>query len=392
MLMMSPDQLIEEMFEREEVKACLASLAAWSQLPLNEPGSGGTMGIISAYSMFGCSRPVGGAGEFTGALAACVEDHGGTIRTSARVSKILVRDGVAYGVALENGEELHARQVIGAIPPTPLIRDMLDPEYVPDKVLGELRSLRTSSANLAPMSFHLALEEMPNLVGGRDELWEGLMLIAPTIEHVRRAQASCMRGEVPADLMLCPVLPSKIDRSLVPRGSKGETMYVYLPAVPFDIEGDDWDSVQQPFGDAIIDELDRYAPGLKSKIIGRYAKTPLEIGRQVYRGSLYHVDMCATQLGPNRPTPSLSGYRTPVEGLWHTAAGAHPMGALNGWSGRTTARTVERRLRSQPAGRYSLNGSVSSLRRAVTNGNGRYRSAGASTNGVNRPATVTPKD
>ena len=52
-------------------------------------------------------------------------------------------------------------------------------------------------------------------------------------------------------------------------------------------------------------------------------------------------------MGPLRPTKSLSGYRTPVEHLWHTAAGAHPMGALNGWSGRTTARMVNRLLKRE---------------------------------------------
>jgi phytoene dehydrogenase-like protein len=57
--------------------------------------------------------------------------------------------------------------------------------------------------------------------------------------------------------------------------------------------------------------------------------------------------MNLSQMGPLRPTKSLAGYRTPVARLWHTAAGAHPMGALNGWSGRTTARTVDRLLRRQ---------------------------------------------
>ncbi|GAA5168600.1 hypothetical protein GCM10023321_62930 [Pseudonocardia eucalypti] len=54
--------------------------------------------------------------------------------------------------------------------------------------------------------------------------------------------------------------------------------------------------------------------------------------------------MSLSQLGPWRPVPSLAGYRTPIERLWHTASGAHPVGGLTGWSGRTTARTVARAL------------------------------------------------
>jgi beta-carotene ketolase (CrtO type) len=56
------------------------------------------------------------------------------------------------------------------------------------------------------------------------------------------------------------------------------------------------------------------------------------------------VDMSLNQMGPNRPTPALAGYSASIEGLWHTSAGAHPMGGVHGWAGRTTARTVLKKL------------------------------------------------
>ena len=34
-----------------------------------------------------------------------------------------------------------------------------------------------------------------------------------------------------------------------------------------------------------------------------------------------------------------------LPGLWHTGAGAHPMGGVHGWAGRTTARQVLKSLR-----------------------------------------------
>ena len=50
-------------------------------------------------------------------------------------------------------------------------------------------------------------------------------------------------------------------------------------------------------------------------------------------GSYVVVDMSLNQMGPNRPTAALAGYRTPIPGLWHTGAGAHPMGGVHGWAG-----------------------------------------------------------
>ena len=85
-----------------------------------------------------------------------------------------------------------------------------------------------------------------------------------------------------------------------------------------------------------------YAPGTRDLIIGTNIRCPEDFPS--HNGNIYHVDMLLSQIGPWRPTPSLSGYRTPMEGLWHTAAGAHPVGGLFGWSGAPPpARSCRRR-------------------------------------------------
>jgi beta-carotene ketolase (CrtO type) len=104
--------------------------------------------------------------------------------------------------------------------------------------------------------------------------------------------------------------------------------------------GRDWQTEKQGYLDRCLDVVEKYAPGTKDLIIGTNIRGPEDFPS--HNGNIYHVDMLLSQLGPWRPTPSLSGYRTPIEGLWHTAAGAHPVGGLSGWSGRTTARTILR--------------------------------------------------
>jgi phytoene dehydrogenase-like protein len=150
-----------------------------------------------------------------------------------------------------------------------------------------------------------------------------------------------------------PMLPSVVDRSQVPAGSVGETGYLYMPCVPLELDGGaDWDTDGDAYIDRVIRELDTYAPGLEDSIIGRCIHSPKALTHKSARGNVVHVDMSMAQLGPNRPTRSLSGFRTPVRGLWHAGAGAHPMGALSGWNGRTAARTVAKELRDG-AGRES---------------------------------------
>jgi beta-carotene ketolase (CrtO type) len=114
------------------------------------------------------------------------------------------------------------------------------------------------------------------------------------------------------------------------------------------IEGSEWAEEGEKFGEQALAFLDDHAPGIKDAVIGSFVRTPDDYNAMAGRGNLYHADMTLAQLGPWRPTPSLSGYRTPVRNLWHSGSGAHPVGGLTGWSGRTTARMIDAALRGSP--------------------------------------------
>jgi beta-carotene ketolase (CrtO type) len=348
--MSSPEQVIEEYFERDEVKAVLANLAAWSMLPLQEDGSGGVLAMMCSYFKWAVKRPIGGSGEFTGTLAACVQDHGGEVRTDAAVEQVLIRGGEAYGVRLKDGSELHARHVIGATDPMTLMNGLVAEEHIPAQTRNELRALGNLRWNITCLKTDVALSRSPKLACGRQELLEGYLLLGPTLEFIKQAQAASMIGELPEQMAMGPMFPSLLDRSQVPTGSQGETIYLYMPAVPLELSGGrDWDDVKDDYARQTIHYLDSYLPGLEESVIGHWCQSPKDLSKKSTRGNVVHVDMSLSQMGPLRPTPSLAGYKTPIGGLWHTAAGAHPMGALQGWSGRTTARSVEKALRKDKA-------------------------------------------
>jgi beta-carotene ketolase (CrtO type) len=63
------------------------------------------------------------------------------------------------------------------------------------------------------------------------------------------------------------------------------------------------------------------------------------------------VEMSLDQLLSFRPSPSLSGYRTPVGGLFLTGAGTHPGGGVTGRPGRNAAAVVLDSLGAGAAGR-----------------------------------------
>ena len=362
-LLASPEQVLETWFERTEVKSFLANFAAIAFLPLQEPGAGAMLGAIVVCFEWGVTRPVGGSGALINALAKEITCNNGMIRTDARVAQILTTsDGQARGVRLETGELIAATSVIGAIDPKTLIEQLTPEELVPDKTRRELKSLNVLKWNISHFKADSVLSERRRLACGRQELLEGYVLLAPTLDHIRRAQAAAIGGRLPLEppqWMACPSIP---DPTQKPPGATGETFLCYAPIVPLKLHNNKrWSDVERDFHSEMLKDLDIYAPGLSKSIQGTAIQNPDSFRDRSHEGHVMHADVSISQMGPLRPTPSLSGYRTPVKNLWHSASGAHPIGLLSGWSGRTTARLVDARLQriSRPVGRGSSSSAAS---------------------------------
>jgi beta-carotene ketolase (CrtO type) len=159
------------------------------------------------------------------------------------------------------------------------------------------------------------------------------------------------RGELGEQIPFYAALPSAIDRSLVPPGNKGNTLYIYVPSSPRELaHGERWEDQQDKYLQQILGILEHYSPGIQSHVIGTYIKSPPVFSRYVYNAHPYHADMSLSQMGPWRPVPSMSGFTTPIKGLWHASAGNHPFPAVHGWGGRSAARELIRGERRSPFG------------------------------------------
>ena len=59
-------------------------------------------------------------------------------------------------------------------------------------------------------------------------------------------------------------------------------------------------------------------------------------------GNVYHVDPLITRFGPMKPAPGLGAYRLPIDGLYLSGAGTHPVGGVCGLPGKLAAQTALR--------------------------------------------------
>jgi beta-carotene ketolase (CrtO type) len=345
-LLSAPGALIEEWFESSQLRAALGCFALGGVVPIDEPAAGLILSVMALQHEWGVRRPIGGMGALTNALIAEVEAHNGTIRTSDRVETLLHAEGRVIGVATRSGAGYRAAQIVGAIDPHTLFGKLVPQSMVDDQLRTELKGMGVGQSNFAAFRIDVALDRSPQLVTGSArgrELLPSSMLLAADFDCVRRTSRAVGGGEVEPDFPVWIAVPSALDRSLVPTGCLGDGLYIFVPAVPLNLRGGQpWSDRRQFIVDSAMAAFERIAPGVSEHVIGTAARSPDDIAATsgAYRGHAFHVDMCVSQLGPWRPTPSLAGYRSPIPGLWHTGAGAHPMGTVCGWPGRAAAQAL----------------------------------------------------
>ena len=141
------------------------------------------------------------------ALAKSFQASGGTIRSAAPVHQILVRNGRATGVALDDGEEIYARTVVSNMDVKRTFLETMDSHDLPDEFVKQVRNfkIRGSSGKL-----NIALDGLPSFpsIPQGSPSTRGDMHVTDTIEMLERAYDDWKEGRwsrAPYIDMLIPV-------------------------------------------------------------------------------------------------------------------------------------------------------------------------------------------
>jgi phytoene dehydrogenase-like protein len=292
---------------------------------------------------------MGGMGSITQALAAAGRKLGGEIRTSASVVQIEVRDGRAYSVVLEDGNEVRARVVLSNADPKRTFLKMIGARELPEDFLFAVRGIRMDGP-CAKVNFVLA--EEPRFTGTSPQatpLERTFYTLVPSLEFAERCYDIAKFGEIPEELWVDCVVSSNADASLAPAGKHILTCFVQY--VPYKLRSGCWDEKRELLGDRVVKKIAEYAPNVPGAVVARQVLTPFDLER-IYgltEGNIFHGDLRLEQLFFMRPVPGWSQYRTPIRGLYLCGAGAHPGGGVTGAPGRNAAMQV---LRDWKKGRF----------------------------------------
>jgi phytoene dehydrogenase-like protein len=136
-----------------------------------------------------------------------------------------------------------------------------------------------------------------------------------------------------------------IDPGMAPPGK--HVMSCFVQYAPYTLRDGDWDKRRDDFGDAVVDTLCEYFPGLKELILYRQVLSPLDIERAIglTQGNIFQGELSLSQLFFLRPVPGYAGYRTPIQGYYQCGSSTHPGGGITGAPGRLAALAVLKDLK-----------------------------------------------
>jgi phytoene dehydrogenase-like protein len=295
--------------------------------------------IDGAFRSWGFSK--GGTGGLSLACASAAKSFGAEIRTEARVEKVKVSGGRASGVVLDNGDEIDARVVLSSVDPRLTFLGFVGEEHLDDEFTSQIRryKLRGSSGKV-----NLALDRFPDFTcrPGDGQHVRGDIAIAPSIDYLERAYDDAKYGDFSRRPYINIVVPSLVDPSVAPPGKHVMSCFVQYAPYHLAAGADTWPEKREAFGDAVVDTISEYCPGLKESILHRQVLTPLDIEEQtgLTEGNIFQGELSLEQLLFQRPAPGWARYRTPIDNLWMCGSGVHPGGGIMGSPGELAAKAL----------------------------------------------------
>ena len=338
---MSAYDFVDEWFETDVLKAYLSTSGIiGTMLGIKSPGTAYVllhhyMGEVDgALSTWGSQK--GGTGGVSEAIANAARSYGAEIRCNAPVSQVIIKNGKALGVALDDGQEIYASAIISGCDPKVTFRTLVDEKELPGDFVKAIDNFkfRGSSGKV-----NLALDGLPEFPAMKDKsLIHNTLFIAPSTDYMEQAYDDAKYGDFSRRPFMECVIPTATDPSMAPPGKHVMSIFVQYAAHNMPKHGSR-DEQRDAFGDAVIDTMAEFAPNIKDLILHKQVLTPwdMEDKYSLTEGNIFNGELTLDQLFVFRPVPGWTKYRSPIRGYYHCSSGAHPGGGITGGPGRYAA-------------------------------------------------------
>jgi len=295
-------------FRGPRARALIAGLAAHAMMPLERPLTAG-VGLVLGLAAHQLGWPLarGGAQQLAAALARCLEAHGGTVVTGARVRSL---------------DELpRSRAVLCDLAPRPFLE--IAGARLPESYRRRLARYRLGMG-VYKVDWALAA---PIPWAAAECRQAATVHLGGGLEEIARSEREVFAGRHPGRPFIILVQPTLFDPGRAPEGRHTAWAYCHVPnASPHD-------RLQQ-----IENEIERFAPGFRERVLARHLMSPADFERHNPNFAGGDIGAGRMDLRQSFLRPTWRRYTTPLRGLYLCSAATPPGPGVHGMCGYFAAR------------------------------------------------------
>jgi len=345
---MTPDEFIKDTFENDHVRTLMLYTCCHWGLDYSQSGVGY---LIPLYfnRMSNYRLTAGGSHRISNALLKAIFENQGQIRTSAQVKRIVVENGTAKGVELDDGTQFMANKaVVSTIDIHQTFLKYVGEDKLEKDFVDMIKAWQWEKWSLCDL--HLALEEPPHFkaVESNPDVDKAFMYVLgyESSDELRKQWDMMATGELAERAGYIASFPSVHDPYQAPPGRASGLLTQMAPFELKDGGSEKWLNYRfrEQIADYQLATLEKYAPNItKDKVLWWNITTPADIQnkfanmvRGSYKQGMYHP----LQMGYLRPNQECSHNVTPVKNLFVGGAGVWPGGCVIWGPGYVCANTV----------------------------------------------------
>lgn len=283
---------------------------------------GNPFSVTSVYSLintlerrFGVHWAMGGTGALIKGLVNLLEERGAHVRCNAPVTRILIENGRAVGVELQNGETLRSDIVVSNADTAWTYKNLVDKKY---RQHWTDRKIANGKYSMSLFVWYFGTKKQYH------DVPHHMIMLGPRYREL--LTDIFKRHKLADDFSLYLHRPSASDPSVAPTGC--DAFYVLAP-VPHLGSGTDWSKQAEPFRQAIQNLLEKTVmPGLGAEVISQKLMTPQDFHDNLwsYKGAAFGLEPLLLQSAWFRP----HNRSEDVPGLYMVGAGTHPGAGVPG--------------------------------------------------------------
>jgi len=336
---LSPKQFVDDLFEHERVRALFLYLSTMWGMEYDLEGVGYLVPLmINRAWHFRLCR--GGSHHIAHLMGRHICENGGMVLTAQLIKRIIVEDGEAKGVELEDGTVIRAGKfVCSSINPHQTFFDLIGGERLDPDLSVRVEDWKYSSSSF--FTVHMALFEPPRfkVAESAPELNNALIYLLgyDSEENLVNHFEAVRKGELVDGGYKCS-FPSVHDPTRVRRPANSEIKHIGLISMvnaPYHLRNggpEGWYQVRRDYAERCKATLRKHAPNMTSdNIAADYIGTPYDTENKfpnMKKGCFKQGAYFPLQMGYLRPNEYCCEHATPIKKLYMAGACTHSGGMI----------------------------------------------------------------